>query len=369
MVIGFDASRLSVSLRTGTEHYTWELLAALGQIDRHNDYLLYTNGRPPALPPLPSNYRLRSIHFPRLWTHLRLSSEMLLRPPAVLFVPAHVLPLWSPHRAVATIHDLGYVHYPAAHPPAQRLYLRLSTLWNARRAIHIVADSEATKHDIAKYCRVPNSKISVVYLGVGGRFQPIEDPEVVQDVCERYGIQSPYLLYVGTIQPRKNLERLIEAWSRFLKRRTGAALSLVIAGKRGWMTGKIERRAHDLGIDEHVRFTGYVADADLPALIGGALAYLLPSLYEGFGLPVLEAQACGTPVLTSTASSLPEVAGDAALLVDPLDVDAIATGIERLVEDCALRSRLRAAGLRHAAGWTWERTARQTLAVLESAGR
>ena len=369
MRIGFDASRLSVSQRTGTEHYTWELLRALGAIDRHNRYLLYTNGRPAALPPLPPNYSVRPIPFPRLWTHLRLSAEMLLHPPDVLFVPAHVLPLWSPQRAVVTIHDLGYLHYPEAHPPAQQLYLRLSTLWNARRATHILAVSEATRRDIVRYCGVPESKISVVYHGVGERFRPVADPRRLQQVLDRYGVRPPYLLYVGTIQPRKNLERLIEAFARFLARQGATAPGLVIAGKRGWMTEAIERRAQELGIADRVRFIGYVAGGDLPALVGGALAYLLPSLYEGFGMPVLEAQACGTPVLASAVSSLPEVAGDAALLVDPLDVDAIAAGIEQLVVDPSLRSRLRDRGLQHVSGWTWERTARETLAVLEAVAR
>jgi glycosyltransferase involved in cell wall biosynthesis len=367
--IGFDASRLGVGQRTGTEHYTWELLRALGAIDRHNRYLLYTNGRPAALPPLPPNYYLRPIPFPRLWTHLRLSAEMLLQPPDVLFIPAHVLPFWSPHRAVVTIHDLGYLHYPEAHPPAQQFYLRLSTFWNARRATHIVAVSEATKRDIVRYCGVPDSKISVVYHGVSERFRPVHEPRHLQQILDRYGVPSPYLLYVGTIQPRKNLVRLIEAFARFVARQSAAAPSLVIAGKRGWMTEAIERRAKDLGIADRVHFTGYVADPDLPALVGGALAYLLPSLYEGFGLPVLEAQACGTPVLASAVSSLPEVAGDAALLVDPLDIDAIAAGIELLVEDAALRARLRERGLQRVSGWTWERTARATLAVLEAAAR
>lgn len=367
MLIGFDASRLSVQERTGTEQYTWELLTALARIDRRNDYLLYTNGLPAALPPLPPNYRLRSLRLPRLWTHLRLSAEMLLRSPDVLFVPAHVLPLWSPRHAVVTIHDLGYLYYPEAHPPARRLYLRLATIWNARRATHILADSEATRRDIVRYCRVPASKITVVYLGVGERFRPVADPHRLRTVMECYGISTPYLLFVGTVQPRKNLQRLIEAWARFLRRHPAHELALVLAGKRGWLTDAIERRAGELGIAGRVHFTGYVADDDLPALIGGALGYLLPSLYEGFGLPLLEAQACGTPVLTSPVSSLPEVAGDAAIYVEPLDVDAIADGIARLVFEPELRERLRLRGLQRVVEWSWERTARETLAILEKA--
>jgi glycosyltransferase involved in cell wall biosynthesis len=367
--IGFDASRLEVDQRTGTEHYSWELLAALARLDRQNQYLLYCNRRPAELPPLPPNYQLRALGFPRLWTHLRLSTEMALHAPEVLFVPAHVLPLWSPRRSVVTIHDLGYLHYPEAHPASRRLYLRLSTRWNAWRATHVIADSEATRRDIVRYCRVPKEKVTVAYLGVDGRFAPILDQARLRDVQARYRIATPYLLYVGTIQPRKNLTRLIDAWASYLRDapvRDGRRPLLVIAGKRGWLTERIERRAHELGIADHVHFTGYVAGEDLPALLSGALGFLLPSLYEGFGLPILEAQACGVPVLASSVSSLPEVAGDAAIFVDPLDTASIAGGIARLVEDAPLRERLRTHGLEHAAGWTWERTARTTLSVIEA---
>lgn len=367
MVIGIDASRLQVGLRTGTELYTWELIHALGTIDQGlYRYLLYSNGRPQALPPLPPNFELRSIPFPRLWTHLRLAAEMALHAPDLLFVPAHVLPIWSPCRAVVTIHDLGYLHYPAAHPLTRRLYLRSSTRWNAWRATRILADSEATRRDIVAFCRVPAAKIDVAYLGVSPRFAPVEDRARVRSTAARYGIAGPYLLYVGTIQPRKNLIRLIDAWAAYVASVLSTPVTLVIAGKHGWLTEQIERRAAELGIGERVRFTGYVADDDLPALLSGALAFLLPSLYEGFGLPVLEAQACGTPVLTSTTSSLPEVAGDAAVLVDPADTAAIQEGIARLIEDADLREQLRVRGLARVADWTWERTARQALATFKA---
>lgn len=369
MLIGFDASRLQVRQRTGTEQYTWELLAALGGLDRRHHYRLYSNGPPPLLPPLPPNFQLRSLRLPRLWTHARLSGEMLLHPPDVLFVPAHVLPVWSPRHSVVTIHDLGYLHYPEAHPPAHRLYLRLSTRWNALRATRVVAVSEATRRDLIRYCRAPASKITVVYHGVSDRFRPIDDPRITREVLGRYGVGMPYLLFVGTVQPRKNLQRLIEAWAMYLQRTRSTAPTLVIAGKRGWLTEGIERRAHEFGVADRVRFIGYVADEDLPALISGALGYLFPSLYEGFGLPVLEAQACGTPVLTSSVASLPEVAGDAAIFVDPHDTASIADGIERLVEDVDLRQSLREKGLSRVGEWTWQRTGRETLAVLESVGR
>lgn len=358
--IGIDASRLAVGQRTGTEQYTWELLRALGELDRHTDYTLYANRRPPALPPLPVNFRLRSLPWPRLWTHLRLSAEQLVAPPDVLFVPAHVLPLVHPRRSVVTIHDLGYEHEPAAHPLAQRLYLRYSTRWNARQATAVLANSEATKRNIVRFCGVPAEKITVVYLGVSPRFAPVTDEARLRAVAARYEVRRPYLLFVGTVQPRKNLGRLLAAFEQARL----AGVQLVLAGKRGWLSADIEATIARLGAA--VRWAGYVADDDLPALISGARALVLPSLYEGFGLPALEALACGTPVVAAAVASLPEVVGDAGLLVDPLDTAAISAALRRIAGDDALHAELRARGLARAAAWTWQRTAEQTLAVLRA---
>jgi glycosyltransferase involved in cell wall biosynthesis len=387
MHIGIDASRVAVAARTGTEHYTYELLAALARRDRANRYTLYANQPPAALPPLGPNFALRRIPFARLWTHARLSAELLLRPPDTLFVPAHVLPLGAPlrrrMRSVVTIHDMGYLRFPEAHTRAQRRYLRLSTLWSARAATRLIAISAATRDDLVRFAGVPPEKVAVVYHGVSPRFRPVEDVAAIRQAQERYGIRPPYFFYIGTVQPRKNLARLIEAFARMTTddrrpttegsasvRTAGGRWSvvggpqLVIAGKRGWLTESIERRAAELGVAERVRFTGYVADADVPALLSGALAFVFPSLYEGFGMPVLEAMACGAPVLTSSTSSLPEVAGDAALLVDPEDTAAIGAELARLASDAALRAELRQCGLARAASFTWDRCAEQTLRVL-----
>src|SRR5258706_6721658 len=351
MQIGIDASRIAVAARTGTEHYTYELLAALARRDSSTRYTLYCNQMPAALPPLGPNFALRRIAFPRLWTHARLSAELLAHAPDVLFVPAHVLPLGAPlrrrMRTVVTVHDLGYLRFPEAHTPAQRLYLRLSTLWSARAASRLIAISAATRDDLLRFAGVRPEKIAVVHHGLSPRFRPVADAAAISAVQRRYGIAGehkvrPYVLYVGTVQPRKNLVRLIEAFAQTVQmtdpnlQSAICNLQLVIAGKRGWLTDTIERRAAELGVAERVRFTGYVADEDLPALLSGALAFVLPSLYEGFGMPVLEAMACGAPVLASNTSALPEVAGDAALLVDPTDTAAIAARLARLAADAGL---------------------------------
>jgi glycosyltransferase involved in cell wall biosynthesis len=368
MRIGVDASRLGIDARTGTEHYSWEIVQALGAIEQQNEYLLYCNQVPRQLPPLPPSFVLRPMPLPRAWSHGRLSLEMLLHPPDVLFVPAHALPLVPPRRSVVTIHDLGFLHHPEAHTRIQQIYYRLFTRLSARRATHIIAISEATKRDLQRFYNTPSAKISVIYHGVHRRFKPVVERDVLEQAWQRYGITPPYLLFVSTVQPRKNVSRLIEAYAE-ARALLGAAPMprLVLAGKRGWMTEQIERRAAELGSADSVHFIGYVHDNDLPALLSGALGYITPSLYEGFGMTVLEAQACGTPVLAANVSSLPEVVGDAGILFDPYDVRAIRDAIVRLVQDDRLQAELRERGLHHAASWTWERAAHQTLTVLEAA--
>lgn len=374
MLIGIDASRALRSQRTGTEHYSWQLIHHLLALGSGHRFRLYCHRPPqaglfewPGQPVDPSE--LCVIPFPRLWTHLRLSGEVVQRPPDVLFVPSHVLPLLHPRRSVVTVHDLGYRFFPEAHKTFDRAYLELSTRFNARSAAHVLADSQATKDDLVRYTGVAADKVTVVYLGRDETLAPVEDAQRLAEVQRRLGLWSagqpaPYILYVGTLQPRKNLVRLVEAFA--LVRQQRPDLLLVLAGKRGWLADPIFRRVEALGLHDAVLFPGFVADDDLPALLSGALCFAFPSLYEGFGFPVLEAQACGAPVLAAASSSLPEVAGDGALLVDPLDTAAIAAGLLRLVDDEALRARLRSAGFANLHRFSWRRCAQETLAVLEN---
>jgi glycosyltransferase involved in cell wall biosynthesis len=263
------------------------------------------------------------------------------------------LPFLFPGRAAVTVHDLGYRHFPSAHPADTRRYLDWTTRYSARRARVILADSQASAGDLTRFYGTPASKIRVVYPGVDA--PPSGDIEAVR---RKYSLPEQYLLFIGTLQPRKNIARLVQAYAKAAL----ADVSLVLAGGKGWLYNPSWTDAV-----EGVVMPGYVDEADKGALYAGALALLFPSLYEGFGFPILEAMHCGTPVLCSSTSSLPELAGDAALLVDPTDVNAICEGIEQIVLDTALRQSLRAKGYVQALKFTWTEAAKAALVALESA--
>lgn len=361
MLIGIDASRAVAAQATGTELYSQQLIRALAASAPGHRFRLYFNQTPPAGFLQAGNIEHRVIPFRRLWTHVRLAWETAQHPPDALFVPAHVLPILHPRRSLVTVHDLGYLDFPEAHPAGQRFYLDASTRWNARAASRLLADSQATKADLIRRYRTPPDKIVVAYPGLDPSLRRIEDAQHVQAVKARYAIEGQYLLYLGTLQPRKNLARLIEAFGR--SRTLGC--KLVIAGKKGWLYADLFRLAEKAGVADRVIFPGYVHDADKATLLSGAMALVFPSLYEGFGFPVIEAMACGTPVICSNTSSMPEAAGDAALLVDPLDTDAIAAAIDRVTADAGLRGQLVGRGYVQASRFTWQTCARAVLSALE----
>ena len=370
MIIGIDASRAAGGQRTGTEAYATFLIRALipAATERGHTLRLYFN-QPPPDELFPERRGVEQLVIPlrRLWTHARLGHELRRRPPDVFFTPAHVIPLGIRCPAVATVHDLGYEHFPEAHPRRQLAYLRWSTRHNARAGRRVIADSQATRDDLIKFYGTAAAKIAVVYPGRDPDLKRVDDPAIIAAALARYGIPSPYLLYLGTLQPRKNLVRLVEAFVASGLHSEGYAL--VLAGKSGWLAEPLLAvvRAQPPAVREHILLPGYIDEIEKAALLSGATALVFPSLYEGFGFPVLEAQACGTPVLGSNSSSLPEVAGDGALLVDPLDTAALAAGLRRLASDAALREALIAEGYANLARFTWKKAARQTLSVLESA--
>lgn len=362
MLIGIDASRAVVARPTGTENYSLHVIRGLVQAGAGHRFRLYLREpAPPGRLPEGANVEHVVLRPHRLWTHVGLSREMARRPPDVLFVPAHVVPLWHPPATVVTIHDLGYRFFPHQHTWQARLYLDASTRFSCRAARHIIADSQATARDLQREYGVPAERIRVVYPGLDPAMARA-DPAAQDEVRRRYGLSRPFVLYVGTIQPRKNLARLVEAFARLPGPLAG--VDLVLAGQIGWLAGETLATIRRLGLEGRVRLPGYVPQEDLPALLSAAECFVMPSLYEGFGLPVLEAMACGTPVICSDAGSLPEVAGDAALQFPATDTDALAAALAHLLGSAALRQSLASRGLAWCRRFSWERAAREILDVL-----
>lgn len=373
MLIGIDASRALRARRTGTERYSLEIIRHLltAPAAAEHTWRLYVDG-PPAPAWLASLAPAEVCILPprRLWTHRALAGEVVRRPPDVLFVPAHVVPFVLPATrlppCVVTVHDLGYHVYPAMHPRRQRLYLEASTRWSVAAATQVIAVSQATREDLASFYRTPAAKVAVVHEAAP---PPVTvDPAALANMRDRYALHRSYALFVGTLQPRKNVQRLAQAFAA-LARSGNADFDLVLAGGPGWLSDDLVAGLDALAADCRLRRLGYVPDDDLPALYAGARMFCFPSLYEGFGLPVLEAQSYGAPVMTANRSALPEIAGDAALYVDPTDVDAIAAAMLRLSQDEALRHELIGAGYENVKRFSWTQAAAATLAVLEAAAR
>jgi len=363
MRLAIDASRATLARSTGTEHYARALIHAL---ILHNDQaaqplrltLYFRDTPPPGLFPASPYVEQRIIRLARLWTHIGLAWAIAQQRPDALFVPAHTLPFVFPGAGAVTVHDLGYHHFPQAHTARQRAYLQLTTRHSAQRAALVLADSQATAADLQRFYGTPSQKIRVVYPGLVRPAGPPSPAELAQ-VQARYNLPDRYFLCLGTLQPRKNIARLVQAYGLWRARHPQRQdVGLVLAGGRGWLYDAAWGQAPG------VRETGYIQETDKAALLHGALALLMPSLYEGFGFPLLEAMQAGTPTLAANTSSLPELAGDASVLVDPLDVDAIAQGMARLADDEALRADLSARGRLQAARFTWERAAAQAWEAL-----
>jgi len=391
MRIGIDYTA-AVQQGAGIGRYTRQLVRALLELDTHNEYVLLAAAAGSGLPwkgpagrtsgfdrstlygvspghvrtiTLPVSERLLTI----LWHRLRLPLwvEWIAGPLDVFHSPDFVLPPVRRARTVLTVHDLSFVRVPECADPGLRSYLQRVVPASARRADIVLADSECTKADVVELLGVDVSRVVVVYPGVEPRFQRVQDRQALDAVRQRYNLPDHFALGLGTLQPRKNLGRLIEAYAG-VREELGSELHLVIAGGAGWMYESVFRRVAELGLQNLVSFPGYIADEDLPTLYSLADLFVFPSLYEGFGLPVLEAMACGTPVVTSAVSSLPEVAGDAALLVDPLDTQALAEAMRRALDDTRLRSEMVQKGLEQARRFTWAVSARQLMEIYHRLG-
>lgn len=370
MRIAIDAHSVGTGLG-GNESYATHLVEALAEIDSVNQYTIYVTRRE-AVSRFSNrwpNFTARTTlpHTPLIRIPLTLSAELRRNPVDVLHVQFTAPPM-APCPVVVSIHDLSFEHLPETFKRRSRAQLRFTVRRSARSAAHILALSEFAREDIIATYGVNPDKVSVVPLAAPAHFGPVSDEKELQRVRQTYGIEGDYILTVGSIQPRKNLRRLLEAYSVLRGTRPEVKLpKLLLVGKCAWLYDETLRAIEQLEVSNLVILTGYVPEADLPALYSGARCFVYPSYFEGFGLPPLEAMQCGTPVIVGNRTSLPEVVGDAAVLVDPFSVEAIAAAIEKVIRDSDLCRTLRVKGLERARLFEWRETARQTLAVYEKA--
>ncbi|CAN5829558.1 glycosyltransferase family 1 protein [soil metagenome] len=368
MRIAFFADLLYYRIAAGSTRYAGELVRHLGGVPGQDLRLFSLYGpelieRAARERGYPSARSLRS-PLPRplqilLWHTVGAPglSQEVLDGADVVHTPVLLVPPRQDRPLVVSVLDLSFLLFPAYHNRWSRTVAHLGLRRAAQEADALIAISEHTARDLIRHTGVSGDRVHVIPLAAHERFSPMQDDAVLA----RYGIDAPYLLYVGTLEPRKNLPALLQAFAGIEQGET----KLVLAGTQGWMYGGIYDMVERLGLTSRVIFTGFVPDEDLPALLSAARIFVYPSLYEGFGLPVLEAMSCGAPVITTDASSLPEVAGDAALLVRPDDVEGLRGAIRRLLAEPDLRDELRGRGFAQAARFCWRETARQTAEVYE----
>lgn len=364
MRIAIDAHMIG-ERETGNETYTLNLIRELVSLDEKNEYLLYTTHAEE----LQSRLPCEKAHIVTLWpaiSPVRISLAMPVmarKQGASLLHVSYIAPPYSPCPTVVTVHDLSYVLFPQFFSLRDRLLLSTLVPISLRRAAKVVAVSQRTKEDLLECYHLPENQVAVTYEAASEAFQPVANDALLTEVKEKYGLHEPFILTIGNLQPRKNLIRLVKAYAGL--RKEGFTQQLVVAGQAYWRTSDIYRAVEEYGLEHQVIFTGYVPDVDLPLLYNAADLFTFVSLYEGFGLPVLEAMACGTPVVSSWGGSLPEVVGDAGVLVDPLDVEGITQAMAEVLSQPQIASQLRAKGLKQAASFSWRRMAEETLRVYE----
>jgi glycosyltransferase involved in cell wall biosynthesis len=362
MHIGIEAERANHAAKTGVEHYAQQLILHLAALNTGDKYTLYLRTAPQAwFAKLPANFQVKVIPFPKFWTQLRLGWEMFRHAPDLLFIPASALPFIHPRRSVVTIHDIAWVDYPEAFTPAMRRYLHWSTGFAVRKAARVIAVSEATRQDLIKYYKVAPEKIVTVPHGY--EVPSGLDAPLSLEVAPR--LPEKYVLFLSTLQPRKNVVGLIDAFVALKQEHPELPHKLVIVGKPGWKFEPILEK-----ISQHedvVVYLNHIADADRWPVYRRAALFVHPSFYEGFGMWLLEAFACGVPAAVSNISSLPEVGGDAALYFDPHSQEEIKNTILKVLTDPELAAELVARGKQRLALYSWERCAKETMEVFNNA--
>ena len=366
----------------GIGRYTRGLIRALSKLDHENLYTLFVAGgwgEGDGQGPWPSNFRVRAVPLSDrvlniLWQRIRvpLPIQVVTGKITLFHSPDFVLPPVGRTPALLTVHDLSFLRVPEHFVPGFRDYLKFAVSRGIMRACHILADSQSTRRDLIELMEVEPDKITVIYPGVEARFTQIHDSELLASVGKRYSLPPRFILGLGTLQPRKNFDGLIDAFRMLVAEDPGSQvlsdLELVICGGPGWMYEGTLEKVKRCGLEKRVHFPGFVRDVDLPALYSLADVFAFPSWYEGFGLPVLEAQACGTPVVAADNSSLPEVAGDAGLLVDAKDTGALARALHAVLLDEELRESMVSAGRVQASRFTWQEAAESLLAAYNRFG-
>lgn len=372
MKIAIDGYEANVPQRLGSSQVAFELLSNLERIDRRNEHTVFLPGSPlEDLPKERKGWQYKILKPKRGWTQIALPLALYTsRPkPDIIFSPTHYIPRFCPKgiKRVVTIFDLSFLRFPQMFTKKDLWQLKNWTKLSAQNADHIITISKNSKKDICKQYKLPKEKITVAYPGYEkDNFKNQISKIKVEEIKKKYKLGDNYIIYIGTIQPRKNLIRLIEAFARI----EGPELLIVGKtrgeGKQGWMYEDILKTPQKLGIKERVKFLGFVPTGDLPYLLSGSKAFIQPSLYEGFGIPVVEAMACGVPVIVSNISSLPEVVGKAGLLVDPYSEDQIEQAMRVILTDGKLRQKYAKAGFKQARKFSWDKMAKTVLNVFES---
>lgn len=367
MRIAVHGSHLCQEREDGNQTYILNLFRSIREIDKVNQYTFYYNK--------PSNKKVEAPNFehkvqqaPFMWTQ-RVFPFLLRRDkPDVLFMPIQMLPFLKAknQKSVVTIHDLAFLLYPETFPAKDAFLHKLYVREAITKADHLIAITEATKQDIIKFYKINPDKITVVYHGVDkDRFRLMQEGEenLVADVKSKYNITKPYILYIGNVQPRKNIQGLIKAYQK-LRKTTDHNYQLVIAGAKAWL---VEDVMKEIGDDyrEDIIFTGRFEDAELSPLLWGSDLFVLPSFYEGFGLPILEAMACGVPTVVSNTPSLVEVGGEASLSFDPHNIDDMAKVLDNIISNPDLRQKMRVQGLERVSEFSWNRCAKETIQVIK----
>jgi glycosyltransferase involved in cell wall biosynthesis len=371
MRIGIDA-RSVLKQRTGVGNYTYNIAKNLSRIDKENRYVLFYSHHKNVRSAIPQfdnpNFETRYFRIPNkllnlMWGTFRMPKiDWLVGEVDLYHSPNYNLNILSRGKSVITIHDLNFLALREHSIYTAKWYYAYKIKNYAHQADDIIVVSENTKREVLKYLEVPEGKVHVIYNGYSPAFRPLEESENTRKVLEKYRIKGDYILFVGTLEPRKNIEGIIRAYHQS---RAKDDYLLVLAGGRGWKYKSVFGLLEELKLKNRVVFTWYVPESDLPALYNQSSLFVYPSFYEGFGIPPLEAMACGLPVIVSNTTSMPEVVGDAGLYVEPDDVEQIAHCIDKVLSDETLRNNMIKKGLARAKMFSWEKTAQETLRLYQ----